>query len=106
MIGGSISFVSEQIELAAERSGLPDPRKKLRRIYLDTGASGRGPRGIALAAKVFGSDRILFGTDYGPWPSTAPFIAAVNHAALRPEEKRGVFVENGRSILLRHQQIV
>jgi predicted TIM-barrel fold metal-dependent hydrolase len=98
MIGGSISFVTEQIEIAAERSGLPDPRARLRRLYLDTGASGRGPRGIALAATVFGADRILFGTDYGPWPSTAPFIAAVNHAALTPAQKKAVFVENGQSI--------
>jgi predicted TIM-barrel fold metal-dependent hydrolase len=105
MIGGSIAFVSEQIEIAADRSGLPDPRERLRRIYLDTGASGRGPRGIALAAKVFGADRILFGTDYGPWPSTAPFIAAVNRAVLTPDEKRAVYVENGRGILQRHNQI-
>jgi predicted TIM-barrel fold metal-dependent hydrolase len=102
MIGGSISFVAEQIEIAAERSGKPNPREKLRRIYLDTGASGRGPRGIALAAKVFGADRILFGTDYGPWPSTVSFIAAVNRAEVSPEEKHLIYLENGRKLLAKY----
>jgi len=105
MMGGSISFVAEQIEIAAERSGLPDPRERLRRLYFDTGASGRGPRGIALAASVFGADRILFGTDYGPWASTVPFIDAVNRAKLTAEQKRAVFVGNGQAILTRHKQI-
>jgi len=99
MIGGSISFVAEQIELAASRAGLPDPAERFRRVYLDTGASGRGPRGIALAAKVFGADRILFGSDYGPWPSIVPFIAAVNQAAISAEERNLIFVENGRRLL-------
>jgi predicted TIM-barrel fold metal-dependent hydrolase len=63
MMGGAISYIAEQIQLAAEEGGQPDPAQRLRRVYLDTGQSGRGPRGIALAAKVFGADRILFGTD-------------------------------------------
>jgi hypothetical protein len=41
-------------------------RRTKRAVYLDTGQSDRGPRGIALAAKVFGADRILFGTGSGP----------------------------------------
>lgn len=55
MIGGTISYVTEQIEMAAEESG-SGLSKTLKKVYLDTGQSGRGPRGIALAAKVFGAE--------------------------------------------------
>src|SRR6185503_1048577 len=63
MMGGAISYVSEQIQMAAEEAGKPVPAKRFKSVYLDTGQSGRGPRGIAMAAKVFGADRILFGSD-------------------------------------------
>lgn len=99
MIGGSIAQVIEAVEQRTERAGQANPRERLRRIYLDTGATGRGPRGIALAAKVFGADRILFGSDYGPWPSIAPFIAGVAAAEISAEDKRLIYRENGQAIL-------
>jgi predicted TIM-barrel fold metal-dependent hydrolase len=99
MMGGAISYVAEQIQMAAEEAGQPIPAKRFRSVYLDTGQSGRGPRGIALAAKVFGVDRILFGTDSGPTSSVAPTIESVKQAALTPEDKQQIFVENGRRLL-------
>jgi predicted TIM-barrel fold metal-dependent hydrolase len=99
MMGGSISSVAEQIQMAAEEAGQPIPPARFRRVYLDTGQSGRGPRGIALATKVFGADRILFGTDSGPAASIAPVIESVGRAAIAPEEKRMIFVDNGRRLL-------
>jgi len=99
MIGGSIAHLIEAVEQRTERDGLPSPLPKLRRIYLDTGATGRGPRGIALAAKVFGADRILFGSDYGPWPTIEPFVQGVAKADLTPEERQLIYVENGRALL-------
>lgn len=99
MIGGSIAQVVEAVEQRTERDGQPSPLPRLRRIYLDTGATGRGPRGIALAAKTFGADRILFGSDYGPWPTIAPFVQGVADAALTREERELIFVENGRALL-------
>ncbi len=99
MIGGSIAHLAEAVEQRTERDGLPSPIPKLRRIYLDTGATGRGPRGIALAAKVFGADRILFGSDYGPWPSIEPFVKGVADAALTPEERHLIYIDNGRALL-------
>jgi predicted TIM-barrel fold metal-dependent hydrolase len=99
MIGGSIAQVAEAIKQRTDRDGLPDPVAKLRRIYLDTGATGRGPLGIALAAKVFGADRILFGSDYGPWPSIEPFIKGVATADLSPADRQRIFVDNGRALL-------
>ena len=99
MIGGSIAQIAEAIRQRTDRDGLPDPVPKLRRIYLDTGATGRGPLGIALAARVFGADRILFGSDYGPWPSIEPFIRGVAEAELTPAERQLIYVDNGRALL-------
>jgi len=99
MMGGAISYVAEQIQMAAEEAGRPVPAKRFRSVYLDTGQSGRGPRGIALAAKVFGADRILFGTDSGPTSLVAQTIAFVKQAALTTEEKQQILIGNGRRLL-------
>ena len=98
MMGGAVSYVSEQIQMAAEESGQPVPARRFRSIFLDTGQSGRGPRGIALAAKVFGADRILFGTDSGPMSLVDQTIACVKQALITPEEKQQILVENGRRL--------
>jgi predicted TIM-barrel fold metal-dependent hydrolase len=99
MMGGAISYVAEHIQMAAEEAGAPVPAKRFKSVYLDTGQSGRGPRGIALAAKVFGADRILFGTDSGPTSSIGPTIESVKQAALTAEEKALIFSGNGRRLL-------
>src|SRR6185295_11330998 len=78
MMGGAISYVAEQIQMAAEEAGKPVPAKRFRSVYLDTGQSGRGPRGIALAARVFGADRLLFGSDSGLTAPLAPPPESVN----------------------------
>ncbi|HMJ84591.1 MAG TPA: amidohydrolase family protein, partial [Vicinamibacterales bacterium] len=99
MMGGAISYVAEQIQMAGEEAGRPVPPKRFRSVYLDTGQSGRGPRGIALAAKVFGADRILFGTDSGPTSLVPQTIASVKQAALTTEEKQQILVGNGRKLM-------
>jgi predicted TIM-barrel fold metal-dependent hydrolase len=99
MMGGAISYVAEQIQMAAEEAGRPVPARRFRSVYLDTGQSGRGPRGIALAAKVFGADRILFGSDSGPTESIVPTIESVKQAALTADEKALIFVGNAQRLL-------
>jgi len=99
MMGGAISYVTEQIEMAAEEGGAPLPPARLKRVYLDTGQSGRGPRGIALAAKVFGADRILFGTDSGPVATVAPTIKSVKQAQITDEERNLIFWGNAGRVL-------
>ena len=98
-MGGAIAYVAEQIQIAAEEAGKPVPAKRFRSVYLDTGASGRGPRGIALAAKVFGADRLLFGSDSGPTESIVPVIESVKQAALTSDEKALIFSGNGLRLL-------
>jgi len=99
MMGGAVSYVAEHIQMAAEEAGSPVPAKRFTRVYLDTGQSGRGPRGIAMAAKVFGADRILFGTDSGPTTSIGPTIESVQQAAVTADEKALIFSGNGRRLL-------
>jgi predicted TIM-barrel fold metal-dependent hydrolase len=99
MMGGAISYVSEQIQMAAEEAGKPVAAKRFKSVYLDTGQSGRGPRGIAMAAKVFGADRILFGSDSGPTESIVPTVESVKQAALTAEEKALIFSGNAQRIL-------
>src|SRR5262245_21090976 len=99
MMGGAIPYVTEQIQMAAEEAGTPLVEKRLKRVYLDTGQSGRGPRGIALAAKVFGADRILFGTDSGPTATVAPTIASVQRADISAADKQLIFEGNARRLL-------
>jgi predicted TIM-barrel fold metal-dependent hydrolase len=99
MMGGAISYVTEQIELAGEESGTAWPSKALKKVYLDTGQSGRGPRGIALAAKVFGADRILFGSDSGPVATLGPTVASVKRAEISEADKTMIFSGNARRLL-------
>jgi predicted TIM-barrel fold metal-dependent hydrolase len=99
MMGGAIAYVTEQIQMAAEDGGTPFDERRLKRVYLDTGQSGRGPRGIALAANVFGADRILFGTDSGPVASVAPTIASVQRAGISAAEKDLIFIGNATRLL-------
>ena len=99
MMGGAISYVVEHVQMAAEDAGAPLPAKRLKSVYLDTGQSGRAPRGITLAAKAFGADRILFGTDSGPVATIGPTIASVKQADLTNDEKTLIFSGNARRLL-------
>jgi predicted TIM-barrel fold metal-dependent hydrolase len=101
MIGGSIPFVAEQIQFAQEAAGQADTTQRLRRLYYDTGQFGRGPHNIAHTAKVFGADRILFGSDNGPQSSIVPYVEAVERTELTPSEKDLIFAGNAKAIFER-----
>ena len=105
MLGGSIPFLAESIDLRAQ--GLHSvasiakarPRERFRRVYFDTGVIGRGPRALELAVKNFGADRILFGTDFPPIPKLVETVKAFNHADLTHEEREQILSTNGQEIL-------
>jgi len=96
---GGIALVAESVEQSAAANGVTDIKAKFERIYLDTGAGGRGPEAIALAARVFGAERILFGTDYGAAPSVVPVIENLNKSPLSASDRRKIFRENARDLL-------
>lgn len=96
---GGIALVAEAVRQSADRNGITDISAKFRQIYLDTGAGGRGPEAIALATRVFGAERILFGTDYGAMPSVVPVIENIRQSPITEDDRRKIFVENGRQLL-------
>lgn len=98
MIGGSIPFVAEQIQFAQEAAGQPDTTLRLRRLYYDTGQFGRGPNNIAHTAKVFGAERIVFGSDYGPQGSIVPYVQAVEQTEVSKTYKDKIFTGNAKGI--------
>lgn len=74
-LAGALPFLSERIAHGATRYGVGEAEAagRKRRILVDTASFG--PRAIALAAEVFGPERILFGTDAPIFP-----VAAALHA--------------------------
>lgn len=96
---GGIGLVAEALQLAADRDGVPDLRGKFSRIYLDTGAAGRGPQAVALAARVFGAEQILFGSDYGAAASVVPVIDNVDQSPIFPRDRQKIFRDNARALL-------
>jgi predicted TIM-barrel fold metal-dependent hydrolase len=99
MMGGSVAHLVEQVQMAGDEAGTPLPAKSLKRVYFDTGQSGRGPRGIALAARVFGADRILFGTDSGPVATIGPTLAMVRKADVPAADVELILTGNARRLL-------
>lgn len=99
MIGGAFAFVAEQIQMAAEESGPPLPAQRFKRVYVDTGNTGRGPRSVALAAQAFGADRVLFGTDSGPVAAIGPTVESVSRAKLSSADLDLIFTGNARRLL-------
>ena len=95
---GGIALVAE---LARSASGKNSNPGKFDQIYLDTGAGGRGSEAIALATRVFGPERIVFGTDYAPGPSVAPVIANIEKSPLTAEQREKIFTTNARELLAR-----
>lgn len=62
-LGGNLAWLAERMNHLQQRR-VPDaqsPSQRLSRVYVDTATFG--PLAIDLAARVFGADRLLFGTD-------------------------------------------
>jgi predicted TIM-barrel fold metal-dependent hydrolase len=105
MLGGSIPFLAESIELRAQ--GLHSvatktkvsPKERFRRVYFDSGVIGRGPRALELAVNAFGADRILFGTDFPPIPALESTVKAFDEAELSREQRQQILSGNAGKIL-------
>lgn len=99
MLGGAIAFHTEFIELRAKSAGLAvDPKSSFKRVYIDTGVFGRGPRALALAVEAWGADRILFGSDY-PLMPIDPTLAVINAADISADDREKILSTNGLELL-------
>ncbi len=105
MLGGSIPFLAESIELraqglhAAASIAQTSPHARFRRVYFDSGVIGRGPRALELAVDAFGADRILFGTDFPPIPALGATVKAFDQADLTLEQREQILFGNAERIL-------
>jgi predicted TIM-barrel fold metal-dependent hydrolase len=101
MLGGSglIALIAEQVLLAPERLGEFDMAKRFGRIYLDTGAAGRGSEAIGLATRVFGASQIVFGTDLGPFASVEGVIANVESAPITEADRQLIYFDTAERLL-------
>lgn len=104
MLGGFFPYLIDSIVASGPRLGIKDPLARLRRIYLEPGPySSSNGEWVALAAQKLGSDRILFGTDYGVGGGTsadrlAPSIASLNKA-LTPGDRQRLYIDNSQALL-------
>jgi len=102
MLGGFLPYLIDGIVPAAARAGIADPLAKLRRLYIDPGPYSRIPDWVTLAAAKLGTDRILFGTDYGVGGGTngdvGPALATLD-AALSPSQRQLIYFDNSRALL-------
>jgi predicted TIM-barrel fold metal-dependent hydrolase len=96
---GGIALVAESVQQSATSNGITDIKGRFRQVYLDTGAGGRGPEAIALATRVIGVDRILFGTDYGAASSVVPVIENLEHSPITKQDRQKIFRDNARDLL-------
>ncbi|MFT4198717.1 MAG: amidohydrolase family protein [Pseudoxanthomonas sp.] len=105
MLGGSGLFAPlfEQFALHPVRAEtVAQARRRLRRVWLDTGAAGQGPAAIAAVVRVLGADRVVFGSDYAPAANIAAVAANVRAAGLQPAQQRAVFHDNAAALLRGH----
>jgi len=96
---GGIGLVAEAVQQAAPADAPLDLRSRFKRIYLDTGAAGRGPEAIALAVRVFGAEQIVLGTDYGAANSVVPVIDNIEKSPLTAADRQKILIENPKAIL-------
>ena len=97
-LGGTLPFVIERMDhvYALRHPDQPAPSRSLRPLYVD--AASLGPRAIALAAEVYGADRVLFGSD---WPifDDARCLDAARQARLTPTEQALIAGGNAERML-------
>ena len=101
-LGGTMPFIIERLDHVVERRQpeAPLPSSRMNRIYVDT--SSFDTQGIEAAARVFGPDRVLFGSDC-PIFSTERIQNALDHLPRPREEIAMMRRENGGAILRRFQ---
>lgn len=95
-LGGTLPFILERIEAVAASRETPFPAEHLRRMVYDT--ASLGPRAIETAARVFGAERLMLGTDYPIFKPSAP-LDAIAQAQLNETEKNQIRRETAATLL-------
>jgi predicted TIM-barrel fold metal-dependent hydrolase len=102
MLAGFTPYLVDSWVQSGRSYGVTDPLARLRRLYLDTGPYSRNGEWVALAAAKLGTDRIIFGTDYGVGGGTRGDVGAAIASldkALTPAQRQAIYIDNSRRIL-------
>jgi predicted TIM-barrel fold metal-dependent hydrolase len=103
-LGGVLTAITERLDeywrrVHAGGVGLAqEPTKALRRMYYETASAD--PRAIALAASIFGADRLVFGSDY-PSFSLERGMRNVTESGLPQDQVDAILSRNAQNILPR-----
>jgi aminocarboxymuconate-semialdehyde decarboxylase len=101
-LGSTLSFISNRIDDEFDFARTPEtkiPRKPseyVKRLYVDTVTVD--PRPLEFAVNYFGSDHILFGSDYPFW-DTSLHVKAISDSALCSDDKNKIFSETAGRLL-------
>jgi aminocarboxymuconate-semialdehyde decarboxylase len=100
-LGGVLTAISERLDEywrrvhAGSTEMAQEPTRALRRMYYETASADS--RAIALAASLFGADRLLFGSDY-PSFSLERGMRNVNESGLAPDQIAAILSGNAEQI--------
>jgi len=97
-MGGTLPYVIERMDNVT-LTRTPDaalPSSKAGRVHVD--CSSLGPKSLELAVKVFGADRIVFGTDC-PIFSTEQSLNAVATADISDADRQKILTGNAEQLL-------
>ncbi|MHB8565835.1 MAG: amidohydrolase family protein [Nitrososphaerales archaeon] len=101
-LGSTLPFISNRIDdefgyAKASETTIPrKPSEYIKRFYVDTVTMDNKP--LEYAVQYFGSDHIVFGSDYPFW-ETSLHIDAVERSRLAPAEKEEIFSKNAIGLL-------
>ena len=102
-LGGTIPFIFERMEYVTEvrtPNAPRDLRERMRNVYVDSGSMG--PRALELGVQLFGSDRIMLGTDY-PFFPTSRSQEVVDEANLTDDQKTMIRKTTAETLLEKYQ---
>ncbi|SVE03478.1 uncharacterized protein METZ01_LOCUS456332 [marine metagenome] len=77
-----------------------DLRERMRNVYVDSGSMG--PRALELSVQLFGSDRIMLGTDY-PFFPTSRSQEAIDETNLTADQKTMIRKTTAELLLEKYQ---
>jgi predicted TIM-barrel fold metal-dependent hydrolase len=97
-LGGQFPFVVERMDhiVASRDPAAPRPSQLLGGIVFD--CASLGPRALEMGVKVFGAERVMFGTDY-PIFATDVSRNALREADISPEQRALVAAGTARAVL-------
>ncbi|MDA4124635.1 MAG: amidohydrolase family protein [Thaumarchaeota archaeon] len=101
-LGGTLSFISNVMDDEFEFARAPEtkiakkPSEYIKRLYVDTVTMDSRP--LEFAHDYFGSDHIVFGSDYPFWDSTK-HVDAVIRSNLSEDQKEDVFFRTASKLL-------